>query len=485
MITSVYLSNNTVCVVLGTGSSKRARVNRAWHLTLKEGGLINGIVTDEEKLKSQLKRFWMENGIPRKNVRLVLESSRLISRQVELPKMKKKQLRQLLPGEFTDIEQQQEILYEYVLVPGEAGKPRVKAVAAERQYVETFLRIFREMEIVLKSITVGRNVLVQMLETMKGIRGRELVFQVLDGDMMTSLLCSGGRVVYYTQKRIFAEEPKEYAGEILRSVNRLWQFQMTRQKERPITKVFLAGVSEETAAACRERSGELNGTIELSALSLEKNIRFPKCPGEVGGYLFAVGGLMAKKDGINLAKAARRRAQEKKDASRFWGMARLPLILLAGLSLIWGALVFRNQLRQQELEELQGFLQGEENVALAGQAEAMEEESRELEKKIASVEAMNESLRSYPGMNRDTEQALRDCAGEGVEFEINGYDGDRGVLELDGSAKEVSSISGFVDRMQELDILEAVDYSGYEYDFGKESYRFQVECKLAGGEAEE
>ena len=66
---------------------------RAWHLTLKEGGLINGIVTDEEKLKSQLKRFWMENGIPRKNVRLVLESSRLISRQVELPKMKKKQLR--------------------------------------------------------------------------------------------------------------------------------------------------------------------------------------------------------------------------------------------------------------------------------------------------------------------------------------------------------------------------------------------------------
>ena len=486
MITSVYLSNNNVCIVQGTGNEKHASVHKSWHLILKDGSLINGIVTNESELKAQLKRFWKENEIPRRGVYLVLESSRLISRQMAFPKMKRKQILEILPKEFTDIEQQEEMLYDFMMAPDETGQPQVKAVATEREYVEAFLRIFREIGVELAGITVGRNSLLQVLTSMKSIREKSVVFQVLDGDVMTSILCADGIAKYSTQRKIFAEKGSgQFINEIIRSVNRLQQFQMTQRKDSPITEVFLAGVSQETSEACQRSIDEMNGEISIEPISLEKNIAFPQMPVDVGGYLFAIGGLMTNKKGINLAGAARKKTKEKKDNAGVWRKARLLMILTVGLALISASLRFSNQQKQSELAELKDFLEKPENLNSMELADRLDEESAELKEKIAAVEGMNVALASYPKFNQKLSDELEKCAGEEVEFDIVSYDGNRGILTLDARAETVTSIRGFIDRMQVLDLLAEIDYSGYEYNSDSDSYSIYVEGILAGCAGEE
>ena len=71
MVTSVYLSNNTVRVLEGTGGRSSLAVGRICELQLPEGCLINGVITNAQGLEAELKEFWAENKLSKKNIMLV------------------------------------------------------------------------------------------------------------------------------------------------------------------------------------------------------------------------------------------------------------------------------------------------------------------------------------------------------------------------------------------------------------------------------
>lgn len=486
MITSVYLSNSNVCAVLGMGQEKYARVKKVWNMTLREGTLINGIIIDEAALLSQLKKFWNENQIPGKKVRLVLEGSRLITRRIDLPKMKKKQIYEALPKEFTDIEQQEETLYDYVAVPDASGKPQIKAVAAERRYVESFVRLFSGIGVHLESIVVGRNSLLRLLTSGKNVRGKNVIFQILDGNTMTSVLCLDGQAVYSTQRRIFApEDGQQFAGEIIRSVSSLQQFQMTQKKEDVITGVYLAGVTEELLEKCREAVQEQDWNIQVSFLNLDRNIVLAAEAEQGGSFLFAVGGLMSGSEGTGLVRGAERKIKEKKDGSEVAQMMRLPVIILGGCILISGALYFSNQGKAARLAEQKGFLLNPENGAQAEAAALLEEQKTTLGQQIRALETLRKSLDSYPKIDSELIERLEDCREPGIDFAVTGYQGEKGTLTLRASAGDAAQISSFMDRLWDTGLLGELDYTGYEYEKETNTYRVDVSCRLAEQEEEQ
>ena len=77
MTTSVYLSNNNINAVVGSGGGK-IRVKRVCSTQIPEGSLINGIITNEADLAEQLKEFWAANKLPKKDVSLVINSSQFV-----------------------------------------------------------------------------------------------------------------------------------------------------------------------------------------------------------------------------------------------------------------------------------------------------------------------------------------------------------------------------------------------------------------------
>ena len=88
---------------------------------------------------------------------------------------------------------------------------------------------------------------------------------------------------------------------------------------------------------------------------------------------------------------------------------------------------------------------------------------------------------SYPNFNSKLQTVLEECAGSEVELEIKSFNRDSGVLSFGASAREVSKISEFIERLQEQEIFEAVEYSGYTLTAGKDSYSIHVVCVMAEG----
>lgn len=483
MITSVYLSNGTVRVVMGTGKKKKARIKKAWKLVLPEGCLINGIITNETQLAEELEKFWKENRIPKKDVKLVLEGSRLVAKDIEIPpKLKPKKILELLPREFSDIEESEKNIFDYMELETRKGEPRkIRGVSVEREYIAEFLELFKGIGVKVTGIAPGRSCVIHVLHNMKSIRKKTVVFLLLDGSSMTSVLCVDGIVTYSTQRRIFVtEDSDQFSAEIARSVSNLQQFQMTQEERQPIAQVYLSGISQESLVSCQESVSALGGDIQVTMMQMEKSIRFPLGPQEACEYLFPIGGLMPAPKEINLAEAARRKVKKKKESSISMKKMLLPpglvLALFAGLT---AYLFLMNEEKQRELDALNSYLTNEENVAQAALSELLDEENLSLERRIRSVRAMDDIIASYPLMNSQVTEKMLECARGYAQFYVTGYQAEDGLLSINASAGEVTKINQFIDRLQRTGLFERLDYTGYTFNEETLTYSINVSCYLA------
>ena len=51
---SVYISNERIEIVAGTGSKSKAKIKKVYSLAVPEGTIMNGIITGEQRLQERL-----------------------------------------------------------------------------------------------------------------------------------------------------------------------------------------------------------------------------------------------------------------------------------------------------------------------------------------------------------------------------------------------------------------------------------------------
>lgn len=133
----------------------------------------------------------------------------------------------------------------------------------------------------------------------------------------------------------------------------------------------------------------------------------------------------------------------------------------------------------EELRKLQKFMQESDEANANFKLSSASVET--MRAKISTVEEIWDHLMSYPVINSSIEQTLKECAGSEVSVEIKSFQRDSGVLTLEAEAKDVRSITGFIAALQEQEIFEAVEYSGFTYVTGVDNYNIHVVCCMAEG----
>ena len=108
-----------------------------------------------------------------------------------------------------------------------------------------------------------------------------------------------------------------------------------------------------------------------------------------------------------------------------------------------------------------------------------------MEKKMEEAGVLWNQLMSYPTLNSDIKNRLKECAGDAVTVEITSFNRDSGVLSMDAAAVNVRDINGFVAALQEQEVFEAVEYSGYTLVKGQNIYNIHIVCALAEGAGRE
>lgn len=112
MRTSVYLSNHRVQIAVGEAKKNKIQVQNFIQFDIREGSLINGVITSEEGLKNQLLKLWEREGLSKK-ISLVIDSTQIAAKMMTIPKMNKKKTLEVVKKELTSLENPENYVYDY------------------------------------------------------------------------------------------------------------------------------------------------------------------------------------------------------------------------------------------------------------------------------------------------------------------------------------------------------------------------------------
>lgn len=468
MAAILYLSNKLVQMVEAKGKGRTVEIQNVWQDEAPEGSIINGIITDEEVFLSWIKEFFAKNKLPRKEIALVVNSSQFTHRVLEFPKVKDAEIKKMIPREFAE-QRTENTLFTYYMLEGEASskKQKMLATAVEREFLMSYISFFKQAGIEICSIDSGISTFVRLFMNSPEITNKTCIVQILDGQEVISMLFVKG-IYYYSQKnRIFTDD---IAGELDSITGKLLQFATSQQIKEPIDAMYLCGKGQNKLKSDMIDSQLFTGN---KIIFIDRRVKQKKVE-----FFYSAGCFLGKKPGMSFYRQLR---QEKKKQKEFLSLM-LPsgAVILVGLlvTVIMGNTYYSGT---QELKKLQNTMYEKETAGNNASYELALASIDAMKNKMEVVEGIWLHLMSYPTINSSVEQVLTECAQGGVSVEIRSFQRDSGVLTLEASAADIRSINGFIAALQEKEMFEAVDYSGYTYVSGPDNYNIHVVCCMAEG----
>lgn len=477
MATIVYLSNQ---LVQATETKKNGTV-AICEEQAPEGSIINGIVTDAEVFVEFLRQFFVKNKLSRKECTLVVNSTQITTRVIELPKAGYDDLNQMLEREFADSRIADPLIVSYVMNGERTGRlQKLLAAAVERTFAESYVKLFAQAGIEVSCIEPAMLNFARRFMNEPVITKQNCVVQIYDGSEVISILFVEGEYLYSQRNRIFAQEDTEgYVREARAVAQRIRQFASSQKVEKPVESLFVCGKNQQriVEALNGKQDSEEDATIRVfedTRIRLSQKSR----TGQEAEFAYAVQAQKPDKKLNYIWKLHHDSAGSRKKREGLRLAA--PTIITVAVCLVVTLILGNSYLSMnRELEELQGNIQKSDPESAS--YDLSEANVNRMKTQIRNAELLWEQLMSYPTLSSTLDEQLKQCAGEDTVVEITGFSRDTGVLTLEASSGDVSAIHAFVESLRTLPEICDVEYSGYTYMKSKGNYSIHVVCALAEG----
>lgn len=490
---SVYLSNRYVRVVDGDSSGGKITVRGLYETVDHDGCILNGTVMDAEAFTALIKNLWEANKLPKKGIRLVLDSNQFTSKVTEVPIQKPKQLNQYISREFTDVARINDPVYGSFPVRPAAGKARVQsmfAMMAPREFIQGYQELFAGLGITIDSVENAMGVMLRLTGYLKQVKSHKeaCIVQYVDDITLINVLVVNGVFVYYNKSRLFSDAgTMSFFNEISNSASSILQFAKAQNIPEKIDTIYIAGIPQEHMSMYSGSVLQMNADIRVEMLAMAQEISLSGTASLVQNmtrYALAIGGLVRTPEKLGIMaqmgkdpkKAARRGSRMK-----LW----LPIGGLAGVMLlITGVVVGQYLIVNNQLKEVQAYNTQPDVVAACAEYDILNNEIRALQSLAGNLQSFKGTVLEYPVIDSHTEQVVAACANGLVSAKISSYDSGTGVLTFDTSAENVDLINQFIALMSQQDIFDSVNYTGYVQDSAGQ-WNVKVNCRMAGREAPE
>lgn len=450
-----------------------------------EGSIINGIVTDEEVFLPWMKQFISGNKLLRKECHLVVNSTQLNSRVLELPKTNNNELKKMIAREFADSRTEGTVFSYHVLENVGGGKmQRLFVVAAERDFLEGYIRLFAQAGVEVISIEPAISNFVRRFTACPEIHKNNCIVQIQDGQEIISILFVKGVYLYSQRNRIFSEnDQKALAAEAGAVVERILQFATSQHLEDPVSVLYLCGQSQIELKNVIEENKNFVQQITPRVYRDEKLV-IKKRTGssETVEFVYPLGSSQKADKYVDFVKQLRQESPRNLKRREQLGIV-LPMAVVLTICLLVTAVMGGIYLgRSAELRKIQRVTQDSAVADNRASYELAQASIDRMEQSMQEAEEAWGQLMSYPTIHSSINEILQSCAeNNGVAVEVKSFNRDSGVLALNASAKDVRTINEFIEQLQQQEIFEAVEYSGYTLARGAGSYDIYVVCALAEG----
>ena len=244
MSTVIYLANQQIQVITGTPGNRKISVADCYTEDAPDGCIINGMIMDADAFVSFMQNFWTTHNLPTKDVILVINSTKFIGKNIEMPLLNPKKTEEFINREFTDIKQGEDYICGYFQIGQNKATKKIYAEIITTDFIKDYVDIFTEIGVKLKAVYSGESSLIRLTALTAAQQYKTFVLQIADRMTITTILWVNGEFYYFNSTRCFHDQGTEdYAQDIARSVSQIRQFMQANQLDYPIEAVLLAGVN--------------------------------------------------------------------------------------------------------------------------------------------------------------------------------------------------------------------------------------------------
>ena len=471
MATSVYLSNNMIQVIVGNKSNKMPVISKVVLEIIPEGSILNGIITNDVELLEQLQEIWSKHQLPTKEVELVLNSSKVSTKMLNMAKMPAKKVLNILPLEFTDVESQGTPIYDYAIWEDNKGSKtmEIMGVMAETSYIATFTELFVKMGITLTSITFARNGIRKFLAQVKVLEQDASVILMIDGNSLVTLLWVNNKYVYMDKKRLFVEPGTAgFVNESIRSINNIAQLHSSQKIEKPLKHVYTIGFQEADIKDIASQISEYGLPYDCSPL-----------PFEHAEAVFAGGAFITGVKDMNFVSLIHTKKKEsKKKGSLLSTMIPIGImfVVCAALTLV---LFLLQGSKERELADLQAFNTTSAEAQKMPEYDALSAQVTQARAMIDGVAGIQAVLNSYPVPSSQVKNIIRAQAVGGVEVMFVGYDSSTGALDMRTTVNQAEEIETYINQLQDTGLFFNIEYTGFTFQESQGNYMINVSSYLS------
>ena len=482
MSTVIYIANKQIQIISAKGVGMSAKPVAAYKLPSPEGSVINGIVMDPEALVVFFKQFFEQTKLPMKDVYLVINSSKIAGKRIEMPAMNPKKTLEFVSREFNDIDRDEIVpAFVYTSLTAEKGSKvkRVYAETVDTDFIRDYIELFNEIGVSLKGIYSSEGTMIKMIEQTAGKRGKTFVVQIADDNILTNVLWVDGSFYYYSSQRCFSEPGSgEYLEECVRSLSQLTQFMKANQIESPIENIYVGGIE----------NFDLNTYQILTKSSrIEANVDYYDCglSNKVGQQfdlttvLPCLAGLFGQEKTSNLLSDYTEKKKEKK-VDDFWKKSFILISAVAMIMILITAWAVFNRFNiKRQLDEVKEYNESPAvQMQLAAYKMAVETIAEESDRYASYVNVKN-AVETFPVFNELLIEPVERCAAGYANIEITSFDAVAGVLSFTANSSKVDDVNKFVARLQEEPVFSSVTYTGYSLNSVDDTWDIHVSCTLA------
>jgi Tfp pilus assembly PilM family ATPase len=302
MSNTLYCSPTHLKLLTGDATGKSVRISNFDEIELPVGGMINGIITDQEIMTKFFADVCLRYEQGKADTRLIVDANTIQVKPMTVPPLNEGMILEFVKREFNQYEDKQDTsdddIYDYtVLEPKNTqGGSTILAVASPKSFLQSYKDVLIAAGFNLTSIGLGLESHIKIAKFLPELSKGEVLLASVDGKQFSLSMFENGHYVIQNRYRLMQNEGSdEWGSEIGNDISSMVQFRMSQRTGTKIDAAFFTGVTAEDIVKLKESLGYLG--IEINTLDIGRQIELTGKANTLGDfnpghYLLNIGNLL-------------------------------------------------------------------------------------------------------------------------------------------------------------------------------------------------
>lgn len=474
MKSSIYISSEQIEVIGYSRIGRRVSIKTYVTRPLLEGTMINGKITDHAQLVECLTELRAERPKLFKNPTLTVDGNFILSKRITVPKLSKRQYRQLIRTEFADsAEEHEALICDYHLL---GGSTAILAYASEKTQVESYISAFKTAGIKLKAIRIGMQAILNYISARPEFQKTTFVLNVIDGVTMLSMIFDSGVNVFISRTRLYGEERELLLQNILENLSGLIQFNKS-ENFNDIMYSYYLGLTDDDLRFMNTISPYPD--IKLDTLEIFAGAGGAKKLSADAHFVYL--NTLLGDDSIDFIRSYKMLAKLEKRQRR----TRRPWIpALACVVALLAVPVAYLSVQISELDDsirvLNDFMTSEDVAERSAELDRIIEETAYYADVANQLSSKEEAENSTASVSNRVLDLITQTSGDRVTVTQFDFNESTETMHVTGRSATETDSAAYVEALKKSKLIRDIYYTGYSYGGGQ--YDFSIDVVLAARE---